>query len=100
TYVIQPDFTLGTGPLIAVTTTNTTIRLPDLASLGVSLPSAEPYTWGIIASHDVATVDAAVTGSGYLMDYVKLALDLQGSGYDLESDGRISSSNSLEFMTQ
>ena len=53
-----------------------------------------------LASASVPTVDAAVTGDGYYGGYVDLVLATNGAGASPESDGQISTSNTVMFTTQ
>lgn len=46
------------GPSLALTTTRSSVALPDLASAGFAWPAGAEYTWNVTA-YDAPTVDAA-----------------------------------------
>lgn len=98
TFVLQPN--PGPGPIYAVTTTDTTVRFPDLAAFGMGLPGGADYTWAAIASPNLPTVDAAVTGDGYLGGYVSVVLATSGYGLAPAGDGQVSSTDLVEITTQ
>jgi hypothetical protein len=64
-YVIQ--FNGATGqPRYQVVTSATTTKIPNLASLGLTLPSAAAYTWSIVGISPLGSVDAAASSAGIL----------------------------------
>lgn len=50
------------APLYLITTADTEARLPDLSAIGVSLPNAVDYRWGVNAVAPVASMDDLATG--------------------------------------
>lgn len=99
TFLLRP-VTFGTGPTLAVTTDGDSATMPNVASLGLALPGSTAYSWLALASHSVTTVDAAVTGPGYLGDYVNLSIGATGGGLAPAADGQISTTNAIEVTTQ
>lgn len=55
--------TSPTAPIYYFFTTGTTIRIPDLGSLGVVLPATTVYDWAIIAFGPWASIDEFAGGS-------------------------------------
>ena len=59
TYVWFPD---GAGPLIALTTTRTSVTVPDPALGGFAFPAGALYEWGVLNQGDADMADAAAGG--------------------------------------
>lgn len=97
TFVVQPA---GSGPVFAVTTANASANIPDLAALGMGLPSGASYSWLALASPHLTSTDDAVTGDGYFGGYLSLTVATLGGGLSPMSDGQISTSDALAFTTQ
>lgn len=66
----------------------------------MGLPGGADYTWAAIASPNLPTVDAAVTGDGYLGGYVSVVLATSGYGLAPAGDGQVSSTDLVEITTQ
>ena len=97
TFVISPA---SSGPRFAITSSGTEARIPDLAAIGLALPAGTDYTWQVLASHDLTTANDAVTGAGYLGDYLSLAVAATGGGPGPLAAGRLSTSASSEFVSE
>jgi Carboxypeptidase regulatory-like domain len=60
-------------PMFAVTTTKSSITLPDLGAIGMPLPSSATYSCGLLAAGTPgAGPDSLVTGDGPIGAYVKM----------------------------
>jgi hypothetical protein len=87
-----------TGPTYLVTTTATSVTIPDLSSMGLTLPPASVYTWSVYGSSDSPDMDAVVT-IGNLRGYIDLAYSLSLGGPGPASDGTIAVSETREVTT-
>ena len=74
TYAWAP---VAAGPVIALTTTRTSVTLPDPALGGFALPAGADYTWTVIG-HGADGVDTAIAGG--FADYVNLLFSTLVSG--------------------
>jgi len=97
TYLLQPT---GIGPVFATTTMAETATFPDLATFGMGLPTSASYFWGVIATHHVTSTDDAVTGAGYLGDFVALSVAAAGGGGTISGAGQVSSTGSVDVTTE
>ena len=91
---------MGPGPSYAVTTTDTSVTIPDLTAQGLALPAATGYSWSVFATPEILDMSQAVTGLGYIGAYVELAYALSLGGPAPSADGMISLSESRQFTTQ
>ncbi len=82
-------WTSGSGPDLALTTTRSSVALPDPTAAGFALPAGASYTWSVI-THDAATVDAAVATLDPALVYLAIfvGLDLPDSGTYTATDVR------------
>lgn len=82
-------WTTGAGPDVALTTTRSSVALPDPVAAGLPWPSGAAYTWSV-RTHDAATVDGAAANldTTALSLAIFLGLDLPASGTFAESDTR------------
>lgn len=85
----EPDF--------AVTTTSDTASIPNLAGLGLPLPSATAYTWSVIESNTVATPDEG--GVTWVSDYYDAVIAFQSGGPGTEESGSITATDRRDFTT-
>lgn len=90
----------GGGSSFAVTTEATTATIPNLTAIGLPLPAAKEYGWTVLTSHDVATVDDAVTGSGYLGEFLRVSEISSGGAPAPTAGGRISAAVARTFTSQ
>jgi hypothetical protein len=97
-FMFSPQFGV-TGPTYLVTTTATSVTIPDLTSLGLSLPAASTYIWSVYGTPDSPDVDTALT-VGNLRGYVELAYSLSLGGPGPTEEGSISVSESRTVTTQ
>ena len=84
----------GTGPTLALTTTRSSVTMPDPAAGGIPFPAGATYSWNVVG-HGLTDADAALARS--LLDYFAfLALSgMGGPGYD--QDGAISVGTDRDF---
>ena len=83
---------------IGITTMGTSADLPDLSDFGVSLPSSTVYTWSVIVTPGLATVEEA--GAAWIGTYYDVVLALQdGGGASPTGSGSIMATESREFTT-
>jgi hypothetical protein len=74
TYLWFPD---GAGPLIALTTTRTSVSVPDPAVGGFAFPAGAVYEWGVLNHGDADMVDAAAGGYA---DFLNITVSFGGIG--------------------
>jgi len=80
TYVWMPDVA---GPFVGLTTTRTSVTLPNPALGGFAFPAGAAYEW-LVLGHGNDDADAAAAG-GYL-DYLTIAYGLFAGGPGLDGD--------------
>lgn len=90
----------GGGSVFFITTDAHTVTIPDLASIGLPLPAATDYIWTVLTSHDVPTVNDAVTGAGYIGEYLHVVATSTGGAPGPTVNGRISTAETRSFTTQ
>lgn len=88
------------GPSFAITTTETSVAIPDLSAAGLPLPAASDYYWSVYSSPETLDMSAAVTGLGYLGAYVETAYALSYGGPAPSADGILAASATRNFTTQ
>lgn len=98
TFVFQPVFPQE-GPTYAVSTVETTTKIPNLSTLGIPLPASADYGWVLLATPDSSTTDEAVGSGGLLDQFVQAALISDGGAPAPDTSGRISTSPSRTFTT-
>lgn len=86
----------GTGPAFAVTTTNATAHIPDVAA--VPVPSSSSYEWATMGTSAFGTVDEA---SGVWLDgfFSLLHMAFGGGGPGPSAAGSLTTSASAPFTT-
>jgi PKD repeat protein len=82
------------GPTLTVVTTADSAGIPNLAGLGLALPSSAPYAWSVTALPEFATVDAAAADEvGLLGSWV------YGTFAAWRRDGALATSVARDFTT-
>lgn len=92
TYLFMPD---TSGPTIGVTSMDTTITIPDLATPGLALPAGAAYSWMVFGHSG----DSAEAGTRGIEDYYAMALLLGGTSTGFTGSGTFSLSDSWDFTT-
>jgi hypothetical protein len=94
TYVWAPD---GAGPFIALTTTRTSVTIPNPVLGGFAFPAGAAYSWDLVGHGDDG-VDIAVSG-GYV-DFSSLLYTVLGAGGPgLDGDRSLSVPNNERDFT-
>ena len=62
--VVQPSSSSSSNPTFAVFTPEATASIPDLRSIGLTLPSSAAYYWSVYGYAPVASIDAMATDAG------------------------------------
>jgi len=75
-------------PLLIVSTTSTTIKLPDLGPIGFELAAGKDYIYQLLGTPQTVGADGMVEGEGYLGPYLELVLASRG-GLAPSADGSI-----------
>lgn len=96
TVLFLPD---ATGPYLAVSTVSQTVQLPDLAAYGLPLPASAGYQWTVFSSPGTPAMNAAVSGTGPLGDWVRLSLAASFGGPAPTADGTIALAGYRSFTT-
>ena len=92
TFLWTPDVA---GPTLALTTTRTSVTIPDPAIGGFAMPSGADYDWAV-AGHGPATMEMASAGG--ISDYYELVVLLESGGPRFASDGAITATPSRSFQ--
>jgi hypothetical protein len=92
TYLWNAD---STGPDIALTTTRTSVTVPDPGIGGFAMPAGEDYAWAV-AGHGPTSMEAA-SAAGTL-DFLEMAALLEAGGPRFASDGVLTASAARSFQ--
>ena len=78
-FLFEPS---ASGPFLLVSSVEGRVTMPDLADLdpALSVPSGQPYEWGVFAFSPVAGADALASGGGPAAAYTAASL-AGGSGF-------------------
>lgn len=90
-------FLFSGDPYIAVTTSEPETTIPDLASLGLGLPSGANYTWQVMVMPRLATVDEVAHGGLVLLNS---ALSTLTGGPGPSSSGAVVVDSGSPFTTE
>lgn len=85
------------APEFAVTTASDTATIPDLAAIGLPLPSTTAYGWALIESAGVASTDEG--GVAWIGEYFAATLTQQSGGPGTDAVGSIAITDERGFTT-
>lgn len=89
---------VGAGPVIGLTTTRTTVTIPDPADGGFAFPAGLAYEWGVLG-HGGDSVDTAAAGG--FADFTAIASQFAGSdgGPSVDADRTFSPPTTIRDFT-
>lgn len=93
TFVWNPD---AAGPTIALTTTRTTVSVPDPSIGGFVMPAGADYDWSV-AGHGSTTMEKASSGGAMEIYEIMAMLELGGPRFEADGVASISLARGFQF---